>query len=144
MEQSVEQLSNMNGDPSPQECSCLKSMFEQRSKMNGDSPPEECREDWHEQATVTHDRRGLVRDDRPPLTMAGHEGLNDQDGTSQPLQPKPLCVPQDSPEIRQKVMGVQNLVRDRLATLKQRARDISRGSKPVGVRAWFACINADR
>ena len=41
--------------------------------------------------------------------------------------------PQDSAEIRQKVMGVQNLVRDRLAILKQRARDISRGSKHVGV-----------
>ena len=89
--------------------------------------------DWHKQAKTTHDPRGLVRDDHPPLTMAGQEVLYDQDGTSQPPESKPLRAPQDSAEVRQRVMGVRNPVRDRLSILKQRARNISRGGKPVGV-----------
>ena len=87
-------------------------------------------DEWQERVTESHDPRGLVRDDRPPLTMAGQEALDDQDGTSQPPKPKPLC---DSGEVRQKRMSIQKLVSERLAILKQRSRDIRSGVQPVGL-----------
>ena len=89
--------------------------------------------DWHEQATPIHDPRGLAREDRPPLTMKGQEELNDQDGTSQPPVPKPQCAPQDSAEVRQRVISVQKLVGGRLPILKLRSIDIKRGDRAVGL-----------
>ena len=89
--------------------------------------------DWHGQVAVTHDPWGLVRDDHSPLTMTGQEEVNDEDGTCQPPVSKPLCAPQDSAEVRQKVMSAQKLVGDRLAILKQRSRDMKQGKKSVGM-----------
>ena len=89
--------------------------------------------DWHEQATTTHDPMGLVRDDRPPLTMAGQEAFNDEDGTSQPPEPKPLCAPQDSAEVRQRVMGCSESC-ERSAGDPQATSEVHQlRTKPVGV-----------
>ena len=40
---------------------------------------------------------------------------------------------QDSAEIRQKVLSIQQLVSEQLAILKQRARDVRNGIQPVGL-----------
>ena len=76
--------------------------------------------------------------------MTGQEELKDEDGTSQPPVSNPaekgmntfhtfLDPLRDSAEVRQKVMSAQELVSDRLNTVKQGLKDVKQGKEPVGV-----------